>query len=102
MKLTISKEVLYARYLVHPVDDNGEVNYRCIEQEFVDEFMDEGTNYWRVETGGLYIDSIVDTVPYEQVKKYAEYLEGWLETHTDDDIITFNEWTRSDEYELSK
>jgi len=99
MKLTISKEVCYARYLVHPVDKNGEVDYSIIDEAFEDDMLDESTNYWRIE-GSQWIDSVTDEVPYKLIKAYVEYLEGWFETHDEDDAITYNEWTRSDEYEL--
>lgn len=97
MKLTISKEVPYTQYVVHPVDDNGWVNYERDIDTFDVEMDESKGSYWRVEVGGLYVDSIIDTIPYERVKEYTEYLEGWFETHKDHDYISFNEWTRGDE-----
>ena len=97
MKFTISKEVPYIEYVVHPVDDNGEVDYSRTDEEFGQDMDETREGYWRIE-GNNYYESVVDSVPYERIKAYVEYLEGWSETHEADDIITYNEWTRSDEY----
>lgn len=96
MKLTIGKEVPYLQYVVHPVDENGEVNYERDIDTFDIEMDERKASYWRVEVGGLYVDSIIDTIPYERVKEYTGYLEGWFETHEDHDYISFNEWARGD------
>lgn len=96
MKIRISKEVAYSRYVVHPVDENGEVDYEIVDEVFEDSMCDS-EGYWRIE-GNNYIDSVPDGVPYEQIKAYKNYLEGWFETHDEEDYILFSEYKRSDEY----
>lgn len=102
MKITISREVPYLQYVQYAIDNDGEVCYDKEIYEFEQELDENRDGFWRVEVDGMFVDSIVETVPFEEVKGYAEYLDGWLETHEDHDYITFEEWTRSDEYELSK
>lgn len=85
-EFTIDHEVPYLQYVIYGVDDTGETNYLNQIYEFDQERAESTDGYWNITYKDQLIENVVDSVSYEKVVEYIEYLAGWFETHPDDVI----------------